>query len=104
MMRISAACNGTGPRAAAMDTDGHIPSGGVAIAVDGVDTGNVFVGDIVWRSRDSLLESRLRASYDKVASKDLRRGAVHARVVGAVGSPVTLHLQVRCSPVRRVSL
>jgi putative protease len=94
VMRISATSRGASSQCT--DSDGRVAGGQrVSINVDGVDTGKVSVGDILWRSLDSLLESRLRTSYDKIASKDLKRAVVHASLHGSVGGLVTLRLQVR---------
>lgn len=52
----------------------------------------VSPGDLVWRTKDPSLESRLRASYDGLAAVNMRRRPVRASVAGVVGSPLKLTL------------
>ncbi len=54
-----------------------------------LDTRGVQVGDRVWRTRDPLLEQRLRQVWEGGV---LRRTAISARVSGAVGEPLCLTL------------
>ncbi|GIL60544.1 hypothetical protein Vafri_15096 [Volvox africanus] len=52
----------------------------------------VAAGDLVWRTKDPSLESRLRASFDGLAAADTRRLPVTAAAAGALGQPLTLTL------------
>ncbi|GLI60382.1 hypothetical protein VaNZ11_002388 [Volvox africanus] len=52
----------------------------------------VAAGDLVWRTKDPSLESRLRASFDGLAAADTRRLPVAAAAAGALGQPLTLTL------------
>ncbi|GIL91502.1 hypothetical protein Vretifemale_19091 [Volvox reticuliferus] len=50
----------------------------------------VAAGDLVWRTKDPALESRLRASFEGLAAADTRCLPVTAAVAGALGQPLTL--------------
>ncbi|GFR48190.1 hypothetical protein Agub_g10043 [Astrephomene gubernaculifera] len=49
-------------------------------------------GDLVWRTKDPSLESRLRSSYDNLATSETRRVPVFVAVSGRIGSALQLRL------------
>ena len=75
--------------------DGYFASGRVGLRVLGADMTAVSEGDLVWRSKCSQLEGRLRASYASLAAADVKRVPVSASLCGSVGQPAVLRLEVR---------
>ncbi len=47
-------------------------------------------GDLVWRTKDSTLESRLSATWDSVRAADTRKAHVTLSVRGSLGQPLTV--------------
>ncbi|CAG9462136.1 unnamed protein product [Pedinophyceae sp. YPF-701] len=70
-------------------------AGLVGMVVEGAGAARlseVEPGALVWRTRDTAVESAARASFDAVSDADRRRAPVVAAVEGRVGEPLTLRL------------
>ncbi|GLC64650.1 Peptidase U32 [Pleodorina starrii] len=89
---------GSGAASGGGGSNAPVPPGSRVTLVLGQGVGQAEIlrrvapGDLVWRTKDPALESRLRASYDGLAAADARSLPVAAAVRGGLGSPLTLTL------------
>lgn len=50
-------------------------------------------GHLVWKTKDSALESKLRATYDGLSAADSRKLCVDVSVSGSVDKPLMIRLK-----------
>lgn len=55
-----------------------------------VNPKRVKPGDLVWRTKDYSLESRLIASFESIPAADMRKESVRVSVRGTIGEPLTV--------------
>lgn len=55
-------------------------------------TAGIKPGDLIWKNKDPILESKLKMSYENVSAADRRRISVTVQVIALLGNPLKITL------------